>query len=60
MNLKRVKPSTVSLLLCGFFILLVGTYTENGGFQLAGVMLAVICLILALGQATSKNGADQT
>jgi hypothetical protein len=36
-------------------MLLVGTYTENGGFQLAGAMLVVICLILALSQATSKN-----
>ena len=58
MNVKQIKSSTVSLLLCALFILLVGTYTENGGFQLAGVMLAVICLIRALSQATSKSGTD--
>ncbi len=58
MNLKQIKSSTYTLLICGFFILVVGTYTENGGFQLAGAMLAVICLILALSQATGKNGSD--
>jgi len=58
MNLKQIKTSTVSLFVCGLFMLLVGMYTENGGFQLAGAMLAVICLILALSQATGRNGTD--
>ncbi len=58
MNLKLIKTSTVSLFVCGLFMLLVGTYTENGGFQLAGAMLVVICLILALRQATGMNDSD--
>jgi len=58
MNLKQIKSSTLTLLVCGLLMLLVGTYTENGGFQLAGAMLVVICLILALSQATGKNGSD--
>jgi hypothetical protein len=58
MNLKQIKSSTLALLVCGLFILLVGTYTENGGFQLAGAMLVVICLILALSQAAGKNSSD--
>ena len=58
MNLKQIKSSTLTLLVCGLLMLLVGTYTANGGFQLAGAMLVVICLILALSQATGKNGSD--
>jgi hypothetical protein len=58
MNLKQIKTSTVSLFVCGLLMLLVGTYTENGGFQLAGAMLAVICLILAVSQAAGRNGTD--
>lgn len=58
MNLKQIKSSTLTLLVCGLLMLLVGTYTENGGFQLAGAMLVVICLILALSQATGKSGSD--
>lgn len=58
MNLKQIKPSTVSLLVCGLLMILVGTYTDNGGFQLAGAMLALICVILALSQAGGKNGTN--
>jgi hypothetical protein len=58
MNLKNIKSTTNALLVAGLVMLLTGTYTDNGGFQLAGGMLIVITLILALGQATSKKPPD--
>lgn len=53
MNLKQIKSSTFALLVAGLFVLLVGTYTENGGFQLAGGILMSIAAILALNQANN-------
>ena len=58
MSPKNIKPITYALLVAGSAILLTGTYTDNGGFQLAGGMLIFISLILALGQARGKNTAD--
>jgi hypothetical protein len=58
MNLKNIKSTTYALFVAGLVILLTGTYTDNGGFQLAGGMLIVITLIIALGQATSKRLPD--
>ena len=57
MNLKNIKSTTYALLVAGLFILLTGTYTDNGGFQLAGGMLIFVTLIIALGQATGKKSA---
>jgi len=58
MNLKNIKSTTYALFVAGLVMLLTGTYTDNGGFQLAGGMLIFITLILALGQAGGKNSAD--
>ena len=58
MNLNKIKPSTVSLVLAGLVILSVGTYTENGGFQLAGVILLVVMLITGFNQARDKEGSE--
>ncbi|MBL0077441.1 MAG: hypothetical protein IPP41_16560 [Rhodocyclaceae bacterium] len=58
MNLKNIKPTSYALLVAGLVMLLTGTYTDNGGFQLAGGMLIFITLIIALGQANGKKSAD--
>ena len=58
MNLKNIKSTSYALLVAGLVILLTGTYTDNGGFQLAGGMLIFITLIIALGQAGSKKSTD--
>lgn len=55
MNLKKISATTCSLLVAGLAMLLTGSYTDNGGFQLAGGMLIFIALILALGEAGGKN-----
>lgn len=57
MNLQRVTSSSLSLLVAGVFVLLVGTYTDNGGFQLAGALLLVVGLIRAFNQARNRSGA---
>ncbi len=58
MNLKQIKPGTMALLVGGLFMLLVGTYTGNGGFQFAGVLLLLVSTITALHQASSRQSAD--
>ena len=58
MNLKHIKSTSYALLVAGLVMLLTGTYTDNGGFQVAGGMLIFITLIIALGQAGGKKSAD--
>lgn len=55
MNLKQVTSGTLALLAAAALMLLVGTYTDNGGFQLAGVLLLVVALLLAFNQARGKG-----
>ena len=57
MNLKQITSSTLALLIAAAFVLLVGTYTDNGGFQLAGALLLVVALILAFNQARRRGGS---
>ncbi len=59
MIFKQIKPSTVALLLGGLFLLLVGMYTENGGFQFAGFLLLLVSAILALNEVSNnRKGTD--
>lgn len=57
MKLKQIKPSTVSLFVAALLMLATGTYTDNGGFQLAGIILLVVVLITAFNQARDRNTA---
>jgi hypothetical protein len=59
MEFSRIRPSTIALVLAAGFMLLVGTYTENGGFQLAGILLAVVAGVVALSQARSSGDSDK-
>jgi hypothetical protein len=59
MNLKQIKSSTIALLVAGVLILAVGTYTTNGGFQLAGGLVLLVAIILAISQASSRAGAGE-
>jgi hypothetical protein len=59
MDLSRIRPETVALAVAAALMLLVGTYTDNGGFQAAGVIVAVVATIVAFNQARSSGGADQ-
>jgi hypothetical protein len=59
MEFSRIRPSTIALACAAGVMLLVGTYTENGGFQLAGVLLAVVSATMAISQARSSGGPDQ-
>jgi hypothetical protein len=58
MNLKNIKSTSYALLVAGLVILLVGTYTDNGGFQLAGGILIFVTLIIGLGQAKGNKSPD--
>ena len=59
MNLKQIKSSTIALLVAGVLILAVGTYTTNGGFQLAGGLVLLAAIILAISQASSRVGTGE-
>lgn len=59
MNLNQIKSSTIALLVAGVLIFVVGTYTTNGGFQLAGGMVLLVAIILAISQARSRASTDE-
>lgn len=48
MNPKQHTSSTIALLVTGVLVFGVGTYTQNGGFQLAGGLICLVAVILAL------------
>lgn len=56
MSLKRITPGTIALFVAAFLILGVGTYTDNGGLQLAGGLVLVGAISLALSLAKKRNG----
>ena len=58
MKLNQIKPTTISLALAALVMLSVGTYTENGGFQLAGVILMAVVLITGFKQARDKDRSE--
>ena len=58
MNLKQITSSTISLIVAAILLLVVGTYTDNGGFQLAGAILLTIPIITAFNQARKRDSSD--
>lgn len=58
MNLKQITSSTISLIVAAILLLVVGTYTENSGFQLAGAILLTITIITAFNQARKRDSSD--
>lgn len=55
MKSKLLRSPSFSLFVAGLVSLLVGTYTGNGGFQLAGGMLCFISVLLWLAQRGKRN-----
>ncbi|MCB9143746.1 MAG: hypothetical protein H6635_00125 [Anaerolineales bacterium] len=58
MNLKKITPSTISLIVTAILIFTVGAYTDNSGFQLAGGIFLVVALITAINQARKQDTSD--
>lgn len=58
MKLSNIRATTFSLFLATLLLLLVGTYTENAGFQWAGVLLGVVSTITAVNQARSSGDGE--
>jgi hypothetical protein len=56
MNSNLLKSQTFSLFVAGIVALLVGTYSDNGGFQVFGGMLCFISIVLWL----SKRGKNDS
>ncbi len=48
MDLRRVRPTSIALIVAGLVVLSVGDYTHNGGFRLAGGILALVGLLQAV------------
>lgn len=57
MSIKQISTSTIAILVAALFVLATGSYTDNGGFQLAGALLLVVGLILAFNQASDRGGS---
>ena len=60
MDLSRIRPGTVALAISAALIALVGTYTENSGFQWAGAIVGVVAAITGINQATSRDDAGHS
>ena len=56
MNRTHLAPGTIALLVAGIFVVAVGTYTRNGGFQLAGGLICLVAVMLALRGASRTPG----
>jgi uncharacterized membrane protein len=59
LDLSRIRPATIALIVAAIVMLLVGAYTENSGFQLAGLILGVVAVITALNQARSRSDTGE-
>jgi uncharacterized membrane protein len=53
MNLRNIRQVTFVLLIPTFLFSVVGYFTENSGFQMAGVITAFVFLIWAFIEAKS-------
>ena len=58
MNARQLTSSTIALLVAGIVIFGVGTYTQNGGFQLAGGLVCLVAVIMAL-RGPSRSPGDR-
>ncbi len=58
MNLKRISSSTIAVFIAALLVLITGIHTENGGFQLAGVIFLLVGCVLAFNQV--RKGDDLT
>ena len=56
MDFRRIKPTTFAILVVGVLALLVGTYTDNGGFQLAGGLFLLVAVIVGFNEANRRDG----
>jgi hypothetical protein len=59
MNLARIRLETVALAVSAGVMALVGTYTENSGFQWAGIILGVVVVITGANQANSRDASSE-
>lgn len=58
MDLKKIRPTALALLVAALLIGVVGLTTDNTGFQLAAAIVLVVGVLLALRQATGPGGDD--
>lgn len=59
MNLHNIRQVTFALLIPTFLFSVVGHYTANSGFQIAGLITAFVFLIRAWIEATSPSSTDE-
>ena len=57
MNLKQISSSTIAILIVALIVLATGTYTDNGGFQLAGFLFLLVGCLLAFKQVRDRNNS---
>jgi hypothetical protein len=55
MDPSGIRPSTVALAVAAGLMLLVGSYTDNTGFQVAGLIVGVVAVITGINQARSRR-----
>jgi uncharacterized membrane protein len=59
MNLRNIRQVTFVLLIPAFLFSVVGYFTENSGFQMAGVITAFVFLIRAWVEVTSASSVEK-
>lgn len=58
MKRGNIRSTTSALLVAALLFLLVGTYTENAGFQAAGLLLVFVSPVIAINQARSGGNSN--
>jgi hypothetical protein len=55
MKPSKFGSSAIALIVAGLLVIGVGTYTDNGGFQLAGALFLLVAVVLALARGRRSD-----
>ena len=55
MNLKKITAGTYAIFFVALLTFATGTYTDNSGFQFAGLLFLLVGLILAYNQSRNRD-----
>lgn len=55
MNLKKISTGTYAIFFVALLVFATGMYTENDGFQFAGLLFLLVGFLLAYNQSRNRD-----
>ncbi len=55
MDLRKIRPNTFAIIIAGVIALIIGTYTNNVGFQMAGGLFMLVGLLVGYSQVRGRD-----